>query len=220
MALPDRAPIRSRANDERHIFQNTTPGRQHAGPRRLGYQLRARRSARRAAWGRRTASTGWRTTLSSARSRAPRWSQARNSTHELATRQHVEMVDAYRSAGVTVHLLEVDESTPYQVYARDSSFMTPYGAVVCQLANPRRRGEYASVLRFYASAGIPLYDLGVGGQFRGRRLQHHRPRLRAHRLYWISLRGGRRKTDRRLDGGRGLGRFATPRSTRSTCTST
>ncbi len=84
-----------------------------------------------------------------------------------AMAQHGEMVDAYRSAGVTVHLLEVDEATPYQVYARDSSFMTPYGAVACQLANPRRRGEYASVMRFYASAGIPMYDLVSAGNFEG-----------------------------------------------------
>ena len=86
---------------------------------------------------------------------------------DRARHQHAEMVDAYRAAGVTVHLLEVDESTPYQVYARDSSFMTPYGAVVCQLANPRRRGEYASVLRFYTSAGIPLYDMVSAGSFEG-----------------------------------------------------
>lgn len=86
---------------------------------------------------------------------------------DVAMRQHGEMVDAYRSADVTVHLLEVDPATPYQVYARDSSFMTPYGAVVCQLANPRRRGEYAAVLRFYAGVGIPIYDLVSAGNFEG-----------------------------------------------------
>jgi N-dimethylarginine dimethylaminohydrolase len=67
---------------------------------------------------------------------------------QLAMRQHREMVDAYESAGVTCHFLPIDERVPYQVYARDSSFMTPYGAVICQLANPRRRGEYAACLRF------------------------------------------------------------------------
>jgi len=61
-----------------------------------------------------------------------------------AMRQHREMVEAYESAGVTVHMLPANEYTPYQVYARDSSFMTPYGAVICQMANPRRRGEYAN----------------------------------------------------------------------------
>ena len=67
---------------------------------------------------------------------------------QLAMRQHREMVDAYEQAGVTCHYLPADASVPYQVYARDSSFMSPYGAVICQLANPRRRGEYATVLPF------------------------------------------------------------------------
>ena len=63
---------------------------------------------------------------------------------ELALRQHAEMVDAYRDAGVSVHLLEARDELPYGVYARDSSFMTPFGAVICQLANPRRRGPARS----------------------------------------------------------------------------
>jgi N-dimethylarginine dimethylaminohydrolase len=86
---------------------------------------------------------------------------------QLAMRQHREMVDAYEDAGVTCHFLPVDERVPYQVYARDSSFMTPYGAVICQLANPRRRGEYAPVLRFYLDHGIPIYDMVSAGNFEG-----------------------------------------------------
>ncbi len=86
---------------------------------------------------------------------------------ELALRQHAELVDAYRQAGVTVHLLEAADELAYGVYARDSSFMTPFGAVVCQLASPRRRGEYATTLRFYLSRGIPVYDLVSAGSFEG-----------------------------------------------------
>ncbi len=86
---------------------------------------------------------------------------------QLAMRQHREMVEAYEAAGVTVHTLPVNEHTPYQVYARDSSFMTPYGAVICQLANPRRRGEYAEALRFYLAQGIPIYDMVSAGNFEG-----------------------------------------------------
>jgi N-dimethylarginine dimethylaminohydrolase len=86
---------------------------------------------------------------------------------QLAMRQHREMVDAYEEAGVTCHFLPLDERVPYQVYARDSSFMTPYGAVICQLANPRRRGEYAPVLRFYLDHGIPIYDMVSAGNFEG-----------------------------------------------------
>ena len=86
---------------------------------------------------------------------------------ELALRQHAEMVDAYRQAGVSVHLLSAPDELPYAVYARDSNFMTPFGAVVTQLANPRRRGEYANVLRFYLEHDIPIYDLVSAGNFEG-----------------------------------------------------
>jgi N-dimethylarginine dimethylaminohydrolase len=86
---------------------------------------------------------------------------------QLAMRQHREMVSAYEDAGVTCHFLPLDEYNPYQVYARDSSFMTPYGAVICQMANPRRRGEYAACLRFYLERGIPIYDMVSSGNFEG-----------------------------------------------------
>ena len=86
---------------------------------------------------------------------------------DLALRQHAEMVDAYRQAGVSVHLLSAPDELPYAVYARDSNFMTPFGAVVTQLANPRRRGEYSNVLRFYLEHDIPIYDLVSAGNFEG-----------------------------------------------------
>lgn len=86
---------------------------------------------------------------------------------QLALSQHGEMVAAYEAAGVSVHTLPHNEHTPYGVYARDSSFMSPYGAVVCQLANPRRRGEYANVLEFYTAQNIPIYDMVSAGNFEG-----------------------------------------------------
>jgi N-dimethylarginine dimethylaminohydrolase len=86
---------------------------------------------------------------------------------QLAMRQHREMVEAYHGAGVATHFLPLDEHNPYQVYARDSSFMTPYGAVICQMANPRRRGEYAACIRFYLEKGIPIYDMVSSGNFEG-----------------------------------------------------
>jgi len=87
--------------------------------------------------------------------------------HQVAVRQYREMCDAYDEAGVTRHTLPADEHLKYGVYARDSSFMTPWGAVVTQMANPRRRGEYSSVLRFYMERGIPIYDMVSAGNFEG-----------------------------------------------------
>ncbi|MDE0046487.1 MAG: arginine deiminase family protein [bacterium] len=86
---------------------------------------------------------------------------------QLAMKQHREMVDAYEEAGVKVHWLEADRDLPYQVFARDSSFMTPYGAVVTQMAQWWRRGEYGPVIRFYVDNGIPIFDMVTAGSFEG-----------------------------------------------------
>jgi N-dimethylarginine dimethylaminohydrolase len=85
----------------------------------------------------------------------------------LARRQYEEMLDVYRQADVTVHQLPASPELPYQIFARDSSVMTPWGAVIMQLQKPYRRGEYAACLRFYLDAGIPIYDLVTAGNVEG-----------------------------------------------------
>jgi len=86
---------------------------------------------------------------------------------QLAMKQHDEVVQAYQDAGATCHYLETEETLPYQVYARDSSFMTPYGAVITQMAQWWRRGEYAPVIRFYQDKGIPIYKMITAASFEG-----------------------------------------------------
>jgi len=86
---------------------------------------------------------------------------------DLARRQYEEMLDVYRQADVAVHLLPASPELPYQIFARDSSVMTPWGAVIMQLQKPYRRGEYAACLRFYLDAGIPIYDLVTAGNVEG-----------------------------------------------------
>jgi N-dimethylarginine dimethylaminohydrolase len=85
----------------------------------------------------------------------------------VALAQYEEMIDAYGQAGVTVHRLPAQEGLPYQLFARDSSVMTPWGAVIMQLTKPYRRGEYAACLRFYLDSKIPIYDLVTGGNIEG-----------------------------------------------------
>ena len=53
-----------------------------------------------------------------------------------ARAQYEEMLDAYRQADVTPHTIEPDVSLPYQIYARDSSVMTPWGPIVTQMYSP------------------------------------------------------------------------------------
>ena len=93
----------------------------------------------------------------------------RGETFDLqdAQAQHRELVDAYESAGVRVHYLDPDEALPYQVYARDSSFMTPHGAVVTQMHQWWRRGEYAPVVRFYQSNDVPIFNMVTAAAFEG-----------------------------------------------------
>ena len=86
---------------------------------------------------------------------------------EAALAQHAEMVAAYTGAGVQVHFLEPDSHLPYQVFARDSSTMTPGGAVVLQPAQQWRRGEYAPVLDFYQANEIPIRGKITAGAIEG-----------------------------------------------------
>ena len=86
---------------------------------------------------------------------------------ELAHAQHRELVAAYEAAGVTVHYLEPDPALPYQVFARDSSVGTPWGAVVTQLKQQWRRGEYAPVIDFYEGAEIPIWKRISAGSIEG-----------------------------------------------------
>ena len=84
-----------------------------------------------------------------------------------ARRQYGEMVDVYRQADVKVHSLAPDPTLPYQIFARDSSVMTPWGAIIMQMEKSYRRGEYAACLKFYLDAGIPIYDLVTAGNVEG-----------------------------------------------------
>ena len=50
-----------------------------------------------------------------------------------------------------------------QVYSRDSSIMTPYGAIITAMANWWRRGENFAAIRTYERLGIPIYDMVTAG---------------------------------------------------------
>ena len=86
---------------------------------------------------------------------------------KAARAQYGEMLDVYRQAEVKVHVLPAEAVLPYQIFARDSSVMTPWGAVIMQCQKPYRRGEYAACLKFYLDAGIPIYDLVTAGNVEG-----------------------------------------------------
>jgi len=78
---------------------------------------------------------------------------------QLAQAQHAELVDAYRHFNVNVHMLDAQPELTMQVYSRDSSVMTPYGAFITALAQWWRRGENYAAIRAYEKLGIPIYDM-------------------------------------------------------------
>jgi N-dimethylarginine dimethylaminohydrolase len=84
-----------------------------------------------------------------------------------ARAQYGEMIHAYTQAGTTVHTLTSQGDLPYQLFARDSSVMTPWGAIIMQLQKRYRRGEYAACLRFYLENGIPIFDMVTAGNAEG-----------------------------------------------------
>lgn len=84
-----------------------------------------------------------------------------------AQSQHRELAQAYEHFGVQIHYAEGDETLPMQVYTRDSSFMTPFGAVITNMANWWRRGENYAAIRNYQRLGIPIYDMVTAGHFEG-----------------------------------------------------
>ena len=86
---------------------------------------------------------------------------------QVAQSQHAELVSAYQHFGVKVHMAGPEPELPMQVYTRDSSVMTPYGAIITAMANWWRRGENYAAIRTYEKLGIPIYDMVTAGTFEG-----------------------------------------------------
>ena len=49
---------------------------------------------------------------------------------QKAMQQHQRMVEMYEANGVRCHFVDANEGLPSSVFTRDSSFMTPWGAVI------------------------------------------------------------------------------------------
>jgi len=86
---------------------------------------------------------------------------------QIAQAQHAELVSAYHHYNVNVHMLDPEPELTMQVYSRDSSVMTPYGAIITAMANWWRRGENYAAIRAYEKLGIPIYDMVTAGTFEG-----------------------------------------------------
>jgi len=86
---------------------------------------------------------------------------------QLAMRQHSEMVAIYEEAGVTCHYLDSDPVLHRNFFARDSSAMTPWGALICHMQLKVRRADYATAIKFYQENDIPIWKFATAGHFEG-----------------------------------------------------
>jgi N-dimethylarginine dimethylaminohydrolase len=84
-----------------------------------------------------------------------------------ALAQHQNMVKVYQANGVRCHFVDADPGLPSSVFTRDSSFMTPWGAVITSIQTPPRRQDYAVVSEFYRNAGIPIWKWVTADHFEG-----------------------------------------------------
>ncbi len=86
---------------------------------------------------------------------------------QKAMGQHAEMVRIYEDAGVRCHYLDTDETLHRNFFARDSSAMTPWGAIICHMQLKCRRADYVSVIKFYQENNIPIWNFVTAGHFEG-----------------------------------------------------
>ena len=86
---------------------------------------------------------------------------------QLAMAQHAEMVRIYESCGVRCHYLAPDPVLHRNFFARDSSAMTPWGALICHMQLKVRRADYVSAIGFYQGNDIPIWRYATAGHFEG-----------------------------------------------------
>jgi len=96
---------------------------------------------------------------------------------EGARSQYQEVLDCYRDFGVKVHITPSDPYLPLQIWARDGSYMTPWGMIVGQMSQWWRRGEYGPVMDFCAQSNIPIYEKVTAGCAEGGDFMMIRPDL-------------------------------------------
>jgi N-dimethylarginine dimethylaminohydrolase len=74
-----------------------------------------------------------------------------------AREEHAAMAEAYRSAGVDVHMVDPDlPCQPNLMFCADLLVMTPQGAILARPASTVRAGEERQVARRLAALGIPI----------------------------------------------------------------
>ena len=86
---------------------------------------------------------------------------------QTAMAQHAEMVSIYEENDVNCHYLAPDPVLHRNFFARDSSDMTPWGALICHMQLKVRRADYVTAINFYQENNIPIWKFATAGHFEG-----------------------------------------------------
>ena len=86
---------------------------------------------------------------------------------EAFRREHAELVQAYRDAGVAVELIEPDPALPYMVYARDFGACLAEGVLIGSFREPVRQGEDLRYEAKVRELGLPVIGKVFRGSFEG-----------------------------------------------------
>jgi len=86
---------------------------------------------------------------------------------DLALSQHASMVQTFETHSVKCHYLDADEALHRNFFARDSSVMTPWGALICHMQIKCRRADYVTAIKFYQDNNIPIWRYATAGHFEG-----------------------------------------------------
>ena len=124
---------------------------------------------------------------------------------DVARAQYSEMLDVYAQAGVAVHKPAADPGLPYQLFARDSSVMTPWGAVIMQLQKPLSPRRICGLSAVLSGCRHPDLRHDYRRQRRGRRLHGAQTRRRGLRLLRPTLHRAGRAPAARLVRSGGVG---------------
>ncbi len=86
---------------------------------------------------------------------------------QTAMAQHAEMVSIYEENDISCYYLDSDEVLHRNFFARDSSAMTPWGALICHMQLKCRRADYVTAIKFYQDNNIPIWKYATAGHFEG-----------------------------------------------------
>ena len=86
---------------------------------------------------------------------------------EAFAREHAELVEAYRAAGVEVVLADPVPGLSYMVYARDFGACLAEGVLIGSFREPSRQGEELHYERIVRDLGLPVIGHVARGAFEG-----------------------------------------------------